>query len=134
MQDEDAEDDVHGPGLGFVDAYSPTGVLLSRVASQGALNAPWGLALAPAGFGAFANDRLVGNFGDGTIHAYREVGGGRFLPAGTLNGTDGLPIVIDGLWALEFGLGGPSGPTGTLFFTAGPDDESNGLFGSITSG
>jgi uncharacterized protein (TIGR03118 family) len=134
MQDEDAEDDVHGPGLGFVDAYSPTGVLLARVASRGVLNAPWGLALAPAGFGAFANDLLVGNFGDGRINAYRELGGGHFLPAGTLNGTDGSPIVIDGLWALEFGLGGPSGPPGTLFFTAGPDDETNGLFGSITPG
>jgi uncharacterized protein (TIGR03118 family) len=133
-QDEEAEDEVAGHGLGFVDAYDTAGNLLERVAQRGQLNAPWGLALAPESFGRFGGDLLVGNFGDGQINAYEELANGRFEPRGELRGADGRPLAIDGLWALEFGNGATAGPTGTLFFTAGPDDETHGLFGSITPG
>jgi uncharacterized protein (TIGR03118 family) len=133
-QDEDAEDEVAGQGTGFVDAYDLAGNLLERVAQHGQLNAPWGLALAPDGFGRFAGDLLVGNFGDGQINAYEELANGHFAHRGELRGSDGKPLAIDGLWALRFGNGGNAGPTGTLFFTAGPDEESHGLFGSITAG
>jgi len=135
-QDKDAEDDLHGHGLGFVDKFDPNGQLLARVASGGSLNAPWGLALAPAGFGRFGGDLLVGNFGNGKIHAFKAQSGNpnAFDRDGHLRASDGSPVAIDGLWALEFGLGGANnGPATTLFFTAGPDDESHGLFGSITA-
>jgi uncharacterized protein (TIGR03118 family) len=133
-QDADAEDDVHGQGLGFVDAYDFAGHLLGRVAQHGQLNAPWGLALAPDGFGRFAGDLLVGNFGDGNINAYAELGNGHFEHRGELRDSSGKSLSIDGLWALQFGQGGSNGPAGTLFFTAGPDDESHGLFGQIVGG
>ena len=132
-QDADAEDEVAGQGLGFVDAYDTAGHLLARVAQHGQLNAPWGLARAPASFGRFGGDLLVGNFGDGQINAYEELPNGHFEHRGKLR-SGHKSLSIDGLWALEFGNGGPSGPTDTLFFTAGPDDESHGLFGSITAG
>jgi uncharacterized protein (TIGR03118 family) len=133
-QDEEAADEVAGQALGFVDVYDTAGNLLERVAQHGQLNAPWGLALAPASFGRFGGDLLVGNFGDGAINAYEELPNGHFAHRGELRGTDGRPLAIDGLWALEFGNGQAAGPTGTLFFTAGPNEESNGLFGSITAG
>jgi uncharacterized protein (TIGR03118 family) len=133
-QDEEAADEVAGQALGFVDVYDTAGNLLERVAQHGQLNAPWGLALAPASFGRFGGDLLVGNFGDGAINAYEELPNGHFEHRGELRGTDGKPLAIDGLWALEFGNGGQAGPTTTLFFTAGPNEESNGLFGSITAG
>jgi len=132
-QDAAAHDDVKGQGLGFVDAFDTAGNLLARVARHGQLNAPWGLAMAPAGFGRFSGDLLVGNFGDGQINAYRE-DDGRFEHAGTLRTDDGKKLVIDGLWALEFGHGAPNnGPMTTLFFTAGPNGEADGLFGTITA-
>jgi uncharacterized protein (TIGR03118 family) len=130
-QDADAADELHGQGLGFVDAYDAAGNLLGRVAQHGQLNAPWGLAMAPASFGRFAGDLLVGNFGDGEINAYAELPNGHFEHRGELRGTDGKPIAIDGLWALEFGNDGGAGPSTRLFFTAGPNDELDGLFGSI---
>jgi uncharacterized protein (TIGR03118 family) len=133
-QDEAAEDEVAGQGTGFVDAYDLAGNLLGRVAQHGQLNAPWGLALAPEGFGRFGGDLLVGNFGDGQINAYEELPNGHFEHRGELRGSDNKPLTIDGLWALRFGNGGNAGPTGTLFFTAGPDEETHGLFGSITAG
>jgi uncharacterized protein (TIGR03118 family) len=133
-----SNDEAHGQGLGFVDAFdAATGILVSKVAIHGQLNAPWGLAWAPPSFGRFGGDLLVGNFGDGTIHAYKPIlSGFLFVPQGELRTTAGKPVFIDGLWALEFGNGNltNNGPTDTLFFTAGPDDESNGLFGSITAG
>ena len=128
-QDAAGEDELAGQGRGFVDAYDLDGNLLARVAEHGQLNAPWGLALAPASFGRYAGDILVGNFGDGQINAYAETPDG-FEHSGTLRDVDGKKLVIDGLWALEFGNAG-SRP-GTLFFTAGPNDESDGLFGTIT--
>jgi uncharacterized protein (TIGR03118 family) len=130
-QDADAEDEVAGQGAGFVDVYDTAGNLLSRVAQHGQLNAPWGLALAPNTFGRFAGDLLVGNFGDGEINAYAELGNGQFEHRGELRGANGNSLSIDGLWALEFGKAGNNGPAGTLFFTAGPEDETHGLFGQI---
>jgi uncharacterized protein (TIGR03118 family) len=130
-QDEDAEDEVAGQGRGFVDAYDLAGNLVERVAQHGQLNAPWGLALAPPSFGRFGGDLLVGNFGDGQINAYEQQLDGSFAHRGELRGADNKPLAIDGLWALQFGQGGNNGPAGTLFFTAGPDDETHGLFGQI---
>src|SRR5436190_2698177 len=132
-----SEDEAHGQGLGFVDAFDDaTGILVSKVAMHGQLNAPWGLALAPESFGRFGGDLLVGNFGDGQIHAYRPILGGLlYVPQGELRTVAGDSVFIDGLWALEFGHGNANnGSTDTLFFTAGPNDESNGRFGSITDG
>ena len=138
LQDEDAEDDVAGPGNGFVDAYDLNGNLIQRVASAGELNSPWGLALAPQGFGRFSGDLLVGNFGDGRIHAFDTAAltsDGESEAVGLLHSAAGKPIQIEGLWALQFGHGttavGATGLTTTLFFTAGPSDEDHGLFGSI---
>jgi uncharacterized protein (TIGR03118 family) len=133
-QDADAEDELAGQSLGFVDVFSTAGDLLGRVAQHGQLNAPWGLALAPSSFGRFAGDLLVGNFGDGQINAYEELPNGHFAHRGELRSADGGSISIDGLWALQFGKAGNNGPAGTLFFTAGPDEETHGLFGSITAG
>ncbi len=130
-QDADQHDDVAGQGLGFVDVYGTSGNLLGRVAQHGQLNSPWGLALAPASFGRFAGDLLVGNFGDGQINAYAELGNGHFEHRGELRDASGKSLAIDGLWALQVGKGGNNGPAGTLFFTAGPDGEHHGLFGQI---
>ena len=130
MQDDDAEDDVAGRGLGFVDAFDMNGHFLRRLISGGKLNAPWGLALAPRGFGEFSGDLLVGNFGDGRINAYDPINGAY---RGTLHGPRGGPVVIDGLWGLSFGNGNVAGPENVLFFTAGPGDEQHGLFGSLTA-
>jgi len=131
MQDADKEDEVAGAGLGYVDAYDAAGNLVRRVASAGALNAPWGLALAPNTFGAFGGMLLVGNFGDGRINAYDLGASGEALLLGPLHAANGPPMAIDGLWALQFGNGANAGSQNTLFFTAGPFDESHGLFGSI---
>jgi uncharacterized protein (TIGR03118 family) len=138
LQDEDKEDDVAGPGNGFVDAYDTSGNLIRRVASAGELNSPWGLALAPADFGRFSGDLLVGNFGDGRIHAFdptQLTSGGEFEAVGLLHSAAGRPVQIDGLWSLQFGHGtsasSANGLTTTLFFTAGPAEEEHGLFGSL---
>jgi uncharacterized protein (TIGR03118 family) len=134
-QDEGAKGEVAGPGLGVVDVYDTAGTLLGRVATGGKLDAPWGLALAPAGqFGAFSGDLLIGNFGNGKINAYQQQADGSWIFAGTLNGANGHPLAIDGLWALQFGNAAAAGPSNKLFFTAGPDGETHGLFGSITAG
>ena len=131
-QDAARKDDVHGQGLGFVDVFDTAGKLLGRVATRGQLNAPWGLALAPASFGRFGGDLLVGNFGDGQITAFERGPSGSFEPRGQLRTADGGVLSIDGLWALQFGKGAANnGPTDTLFFTAGPNDEADGLFGTV---
>jgi uncharacterized protein (TIGR03118 family) len=129
-QDADAEDELAGESLGFVDAYGLDGALLARVTQHGQLNAPWGLALAPTTFGRYAGDLLIGNFGNGEINAFEETQAG-FEHRGTLRDTDGKKLAIDGLWALEFGNGAAAGPTDSLFFTAGPEGESHGRFGQI---
>jgi len=123
-----SDDEAHGPGLGFVDVFDPSGNLLHRIASRGVLNAPWGMTLAPAGFGAFSGALLVGNFGDGTINAFDAVHGGYI---GTLRGADHKAIKIDGLWGIAFGDGAQDQPVNTLFFAAGSDDEAHGLYGRI---
>ncbi len=132
-QDADAEDEVAGQGRGFVDEFDTAGNLIARIAQHGQLNAPWGLALAPSDFGRFSGDLLVGNFGDGQINAYELGANGKYTHKGELR-ENGHQIAIDGLWALEFGNGANAGPTNTLFFTAGPNEEANGLFGKITAG
>ena len=126
-QDELKEDEIAGPGLGFVDIFDTDGNLVRRFASHGPLNAPWGLAMAPATFGKFANALLVGNFGDGRISAFDPTSG-KFL--GRLRNTQGEILSIDGLWAIT-----PGGAAGTapddLLFTAGPNEEENGLLGKL---
>jgi len=134
-QDAAAEDDVAGQGHGFVDMFDASGVFLGRGARHGQLNSPWGLAMAPASFGRFGGDLLVGNFGDGQISAFEPQPDGTFELVGQLRMSDRRVMTIDGLWALQFGKGAANnGATDTLFFTAGPDDETHGLFGTITSG
>jgi uncharacterized protein (TIGR03118 family) len=127
-----SDDEAHGQGLGFVDAYDLDGKFLGRVAQHGQLNAPWGLAQAPASFGRFGGDLLVGNFGDGRINAYAEMSNGHFEHRGTIHAAAHGKLSIDGLWALEFGNSGSNGDPQTLFFTAGIQDEAHGLFGTIT--
>jgi uncharacterized protein (TIGR03118 family) len=128
-RDPATNDDVKGAGFGYVDVFSPSGRLLRRLQHGDWLNAPWGLALAPGDFGAFTHNLLVGQFGSGEIAAY-DVATGKFLGKVRDKATD-MVLVIDGLWALGFGNGALAGPLNTLFFTAGPDDESHGLFGSL---
>jgi uncharacterized protein (TIGR03118 family) len=128
QQGPDNHDEVDGAGLGYVDIYDTSGTLVSHLISTGALNAPWGLALAPAGFGPFAGDLLVGNFGDGVINAY-DPGTGAFQ--GALSTPGGKTIAIPGLWGITFGNGVANQPTTTLFFAAGINDEADGLYGRI---
>ena len=158
LQDADRHDDVAGAGLGIVSAFGTDGTFHRRIATRGALNSPWGLAAAPATFGRAGGMLLVGNFGDGRIHAFRWPGGrgsggkGDATAQDHGSGGDGMggqgdgegddeggrvlrdasgPIVIDGLWGLGFGNGAASGPVDALYFTAGPDGEAHGLFGRI---
>ena len=127
-QDADKVDEVAGPGKGFVDVYNLDGSGGQRLVSGGPLNAPWGLAIAPASFGDLAGSLLVGNFGDGHINAFNATTGA-FLDE--LKEPDGEPIEIDGLWALQVGNGGNGGSADSVYFTAGLFDESHGLFGSL---
>jgi uncharacterized protein (TIGR03118 family) len=130
MQNAERHDDVKGPGSGFIDVFDLDGSFLERFATGGALNSPWGLALAPDNFGKFSRDLLVGNFGDGHITGFKFEGHSFH---GQLRGRKGDPIAIDGLWGLTFGNGFVAGDTNQLFFTAGIQDESHGLFGKITA-
>ncbi len=125
-QDADAEDEIAGHNFGFVDKYTNFGQTVQRVASRGNLNAPWGMAIAPASFGRFAGSLLVGNFGDGKIGAYTD--SGDFL--GFLRDNNNDIISIDGLWALLPGTANTGG-TNAVWFSAGPDDESHGLVGVL---
>ncbi len=129
LQDDAKHDDVAGQGNGFVDEFDLSGNLLQRVASNGPLDSPWGLAIAPPSFGKLAGDLLVGDFGDGTINAY-NLKNDHF--AGKLLGADGKPITIGDLWALTPGNGGSGGDPNTIDFTAGVKNEAQGLFGSLT--
>lgn len=120
-------DDVAGRGNGFVDVFDTDGHLLRRFASRGPLNSPWGVTRASFAFGRFSGRILIGNFGDGRIDAFDS--DGRFL--GELEDAHGKPLVIDGLWTLTLG-GGRGSSSDTLYFTAGPDKETDGLFGTVT--
>ncbi|MBI4693994.1 MAG: TIGR03118 family protein [Gammaproteobacteria bacterium] len=122
------DDELTGPGLGLVDEFRPDGTLVKRVATGGALNAPWGLAIAPATFGAFAGSLLVGNFGDGSIAAFDPLSG---VLLGQLTTSGGRALAIDGLWALLVGNDGTGGSSGALYFTAGPGGETHGRFGVV---
>jgi uncharacterized protein (TIGR03118 family) len=126
-QDATLHDDVAGPGHGFVDVFTNTGAFVRRLVTRGALNSPWGLALAPRSFGRFGGDLLVGNFGNGLINVYNPTNGASL---GRLRQPNGLPIDIDGLWGLRFGNGNAA-KTGQLLFSAGPSGESHGLLGKI---
>jgi uncharacterized protein (TIGR03118 family) len=127
LQNAQKHDDVAGPGHGFVDVFDTDGHLLRRLASRGPLNSPWGVARASYAFGRFSGDILVGNFGDGRINVFDEHG--EFIEQ--LDGADGKALVIDGLWTLTLG-GGRTSSSDTLYFTAGPNGETHGLFGTIT--
>jgi uncharacterized protein (TIGR03118 family) len=127
-QNAEKHDDIAGIGHGFVDVFDTDGHLMSRLISRGLLDSPWGLAVAPSTFGKFANDLLVGNFGNGNINAY-DLTTGAFK--GTLRDANHQPIVIDGLWGLTFGNGQDS-DANALYFTAGINHEMDGLFGTIT--
>lgn len=129
-QDADAHDDVAGPAHGFVDVYTQDGTFVRRFATHGVLNSPWGMTIAPPTFGQFAGDLLIGNFGDGRIHAF-DPNTGEVL--GTLRGTNGGPLVIDGLWGLLVGDAAAGGPD-AVWFSAGPDDEAHGLLGILRAG
>jgi uncharacterized protein (TIGR03118 family) len=135
-QDAAKKDDVPVPGQGYVDEFTPDGVLVAQVVNSGKKNAPlnaaWGLALAPADFGAFSGDLLVGNFGNGRISAYTQRGS-KWVYKGQLRRAGGTPIALDGLWAIAFGNGAAAGPTSTLYFLSGPSGEKHGLFGSISA-
>ncbi len=126
-QDANAEDNESGPGLGFVDVFDTNGVMVKRLISHGALNAPWGVASAPSGFGKFSKALLIGNFGDGEINAFNPSTGdwlGALMSSGS-------PIHIEGLWGLHFGTGLFGGNPFYLYFTAGPNEEQDGIFGVI---
>jgi uncharacterized protein (TIGR03118 family) len=121
----DNEDDEAGAGNGYVDVFNADGTLARRFASNGTLNSPWGVAVAPTGFGSVGGDILIGNFGDGRIGAY-DPNTGAFL--GLLHDAANAPITIPGLWGLAFG---PSAGSTTLYFTAGPNEEADGLLGTL---
>jgi uncharacterized protein (TIGR03118 family) len=127
-QQRGSADEAHGPGLGRVDIFNPFGRLLARLDHGPFLNAPWGVAEAPSDFGVFSHRLLIGNFGDGTIHAFNAVTGDF---EGTLLDSTGAALAVDGLWALSFGSNGTAGSAIELYFTAGPNDENDGLFGKI---
>ncbi|MGU7784283.1 TIGR03118 family protein [Burkholderia sp. PU8-34] len=126
-QDDAKHDDVAGRGNGFVDVFDTDGHLLRRFATHGSLNSPWGIARASFAFGRFSGKILIGNFGDGHINVFDDAG--RFVDQ--LENASGNPLAIDGLWTLTLGGGRGSSPD-TLYFTAGPNKETNGLFGTIT--
>jgi len=128
LQNGPKHDDIKGPGHGFVDEYTTHGVKVRRFATRGVLDSPWGITMAPpTGFGSASGHILIGNFGDGGINVFDPDG----TSDGLLMNANGDSIAPDGLWSLAFGNGAAAGPKTTLFFTAGPHDETDGLFGKI---
>ena len=124
VKDVVTQDPVLGAGNGVVDIFDLNGNFVSRLTAGGTLNAPWGVAIAPASFGQFSNDVLVGNFGDGTINAFDHAG--NFI--GQMKDGAGNPLVNPGLWELAFGV---FNDPQTLYFTAGGADETHGIFGTM---
>lgn len=131
QQAPDNIDEQAGAGLGYVDIYDTNGQLIKRLVSQGLLNAPWGMALAPADFGTLSNALLVGNFGDGKINGY-DPATGAFI--GTVKDAGGTALATSGLWGIAFGNDANNQPHNTLFFAAGTNDEANGSYGRIDMG
>ena len=129
MRDTALHDEVTGAGFGYVDKFDFNGNFMSRFASAGSLNAPWGIAIAPAGFGSLEGDVLIGNFGDGAINIFGPDG----LSMGPLTVLNGGTLAIPGLWSLAFGNGDADKPVTTLFYTAGFADQTDGVFGSIAT-
>jgi uncharacterized protein (TIGR03118 family) len=127
----DNHDNANGAGLGYVDIYDTNGKFIKQWVAKGALNAPWGVALAPSDFGTLSKALLVGNFGDGLINGYDAVTGD-FL--GTVKDAHGTAIASPGLWGIAFGNDASNQPHNTLFFAAGPNDETNGSYGRIDVG
>ena len=128
-QDADREDDMPGMGNGYLDMFDRDGMFLSRVASKGPLNSPWGIDVAPSNFGKFSGDVLVGNFGNGIINVFSPTTGRNL---GMLKDSHGKPIVLDGLWGLLNG-DGLSAPRNAVIFSAGPMKEMHGLLGYLTA-
>jgi len=133
MQDTAKHDEIPGAGLGYVDVFDMSGNFVSRFASAGVLNAPWGIAVAPAGFATLQGQVLVGNFGDGTINAFTPNGMSLATSNGPLKNATGQALAFPGLWSLVFGNGDMDKPTTTLFYTAGFANQTDGLLGSITA-
>lgn len=131
MQDAAKHDEATGAGRGYVDVFDLSGNFVSRFASAGNLNAPWGIALAPVGFGSLAGSLLIGNFGDGTINIFTPQGAALATPDGSLM-SNGAAVTVPGLWSLTFGNGDSDKPATTLFYTAGLASQTDGVFGSIT--
>jgi uncharacterized protein (TIGR03118 family) len=127
-QDAAKHDDSAGPGNGYVDIFDMSGALVTRLVAGGTLNSPWGMAIAPANFGALANMLLVGNFGNGRINAFDPATG---APQGAVQDPTGAPITIGGLWALQVGNGKSGGDASAVYFSAGPGGEAHGLLGSL---
>jgi len=133
MRDGAMHDEITGAGLGYVDIFDFSGSFISRFASAGVLNAPWGIALAPAGFGSVDGDLLIGNFGDGTMNIFAPNGSSLAVSMGPITVNNGVTLAIPGLWSLVFGNGDSDKPLTTLFYTAGFADQTDGVFGSIAS-
>jgi uncharacterized protein (TIGR03118 family) len=131
MRDAAMHDETAGAGLGYVDVFDFNGNFISRFASAGSLNAPWGIALAPPGFGSFEGELLIGNFGDGTINIFASNGTSLATDMGPLTLDGGAVFAVPGLWSLVFGDGDSDKPLTTLFYTAGFADQTDGVFGSI---
>ena len=133
MQDSAKHDEVTGAGLGYVDIFDFSGNFISRFASAGSLNAPWGIAVAPAGFATLEGDVLIGNFGDGTINIFTPNGTSLATSVGPVMTSNGQALAFPGLWSLAFGNGDSDKPLTTLFYTAGFASQTDGVFGSITA-
>jgi uncharacterized protein (TIGR03118 family) len=131
-QDSAMHDETTGAGLGYVDVFDFSGNLINQFASAGTLNAPWGIAIAPAGFGSLQGDVLVGNFGDGAINIFSPNGTALANFEGPLMSSSGQPFAFPGLWSLVFGNGDADKPLTTLFYTAGFANQTDGVFGGIT--
>ena len=131
QQGPDNHDNANGAGLGYVDIYDANGKLIKQLVAAGALNAPWGLALAPADFGTLSNALLVGNFGDGKVNGY-DAASGTFI--GSVSDSSGAAIATPGLWGIAFGNDANNQPHNTLFFAAGINNEANGSYGRIDLG
>jgi uncharacterized protein (TIGR03118 family) len=131
LQDAKMHDPIHQAGAGYIDIFTTDGVFVSRFATAGKLNAPWGMVLTPPSFGPLGGDFWIGNFGDGNVNAYSVNAYGIGTLVGQPSDAKGKPLHVDGLWALVFGNGSNNAATTSLYFTAGPNMESEGIFGKF---